>query len=107
MGTNPIDEQIEFAKKAVEYRELFYRGQDEAIERDGPVEGPVIWSGSKLGEQYSANNKWHMAQSMMFGSLAQTGYLRMLVVEAKLQSKLLNDIKNLLGGGKRDGVQHQ
>jgi hypothetical protein len=96
MGTNPREEQLHFAQEAVRYRELYYQGQDEAIATYGEVEGPIVWAESKLGKQYAATNKWHMQQADMFGSLAQTSYLKALMTEMRVQSQLLQDIKTLL-----------
>lgn len=93
---DPAKEQLHFAKEAVRYRELYYQGQNEAIAVHGELMGPIVWSETKKAQQFAANNKWHMQQADMFGAVATTAYMRMLVTEARVHSKLLQNILDKL-----------
>lgn len=100
--SHPANQQMAFAKKAVEQRELYYQGQRESVEVDGPIEGVVKWSETNKARQLVAANKWHMQQSEMFGSLAQTRMLQAILVESRLQTEILRQLYYKEGGSRME-----
>jgi hypothetical protein len=90
--------------KAVEARELFYRGMDEAavqarMERQpnfGVENAKYRWGKSVKASQLIADNKWHMAQARTFALMAiATGVVELIKEQKQTNTLLTNLDRNL------------
>jgi hypothetical protein len=92
--------------KAVEARDAFYRGMDEAAARAllekqpnmGPEDAKYRFGKSVKGAQLIADNKWHMAQSRTFALASIASGMLQLVYEQQHTNKLLQENNALLTG---------
>lgn len=100
MSRNPprsnFAKQAYYLGVAVEHRESFYRGQDEAIAKHGEAMGPIKWGELKKAQQLSANNKWHMLQSLAFGLVSVNEFLREILKVKQEQLATQRETNNLL-----------
>jgi hypothetical protein len=94
-------EARKFLNKAVENRERFYRGLDEAVQRYRAGGNNVYaLAGTETSAKLKAaqtdimktaiaDNKWHMQQSMMYSALATAEATNRLVEEQRRTNALL------------------
>jgi hypothetical protein len=100
--TSLITSASQYLRKAVNARELFYRGMDEAAERAllerqpnmGPEDAKYSFGKSQRGTQLIADNKWHMAQSRTFALMSIARGVFLLVKEQQRTNLLLEQIKD-------------
>jgi hypothetical protein len=86
--------------KAVQAREQFYRGQEEAREQAlkekqpnlGPEDAVYRFADSLVGQQLIADNRWHMAQAEAFASAAVASGVLQLIYEQQQTNALLKKI---------------
>lgn len=100
-----------YLKKAIQARELFYRGQDEAGASYGDPklrqDARYRFAESVQAKQFIADNKWHMSQSRTFAlaSIARAAYLilgelRELNKHQERHQQALREIKNAIRGSR-------
>jgi hypothetical protein len=100
--TSLIGSASQYLRKAVNARELFYKGMDEAaaqalVERQpnmGPTDAKFRFGKSQIGSQLIADNKWHMAQSRTFALMSIARGVLLLVKEQQRTNLLLEQIKD-------------
>lgn len=90
-----------YLQKAVQAREKFYQGMDEAAmdartKGERPADAKYAFGKSQQGGQIIADNKWHMAQSRTFGTMAIARAVYLLVKEHQRSNKLLEENNTLL-----------
>jgi hypothetical protein len=93
-----------FLDRAVDAREAFYGGMDEAAhlartERHpnmGPTDAKYRFAKSVKGQQLINDNKWHMAQARTWSLMAIAKGIFVLVVEQRRTNKLLEENNTLL-----------
>jgi hypothetical protein len=98
--TSLVGSASQYLRKAVESRELFYRGMDEAAAKAldekqpnfGPADAKYRFSKSQKGGQLIADNKWHMAQSRTFALMAIARGVYLLVAEQRRTNVLLEQV---------------
>jgi len=104
-----------YLQKAVEAREMFYRGQDDAALKattagGNPRDAKYSFTKSVLGGQLIADNKWHMAQSRTFALAASARGAYLLVAQQQRtnalleeNNKLLKEVRDALRNGRDPG----
>jgi hypothetical protein len=96
LSDRPDDLQYHYLRCAVDYREEWYAGLDEAVEEYGVQDGPIKWAETNQAKALSASNKWHFLQSLAFGLFGIARSLQALVGEQQKTNRLLEENNTLL-----------
>jgi hypothetical protein len=91
-----------YLQKAVQARERFYQGTEEAAKQArteahpnmGPTDAKVRFAESLMGKQLLADNKWHMTQSRTFALMAIARGVYLLLKEQQRTNVLLEEIRS-------------
>src|SRR5690349_14262454 len=95
--TSLLGSASKYLRKAVDAREAFYRGMEQAALKtprsgEGPEDHQYAFGKSVQGSQLIADNKWHMAQARTFALLAIARGVYLLVIEQRRTHVLLEQV---------------